>query len=178
MFVMRMKTLCKWLVMTEYELFINLLGLLVFSILLCLKLDASTTTTATSTITTATIDHISWLGVFTPLFVADMLQINFISIVFIRQLNEMLKREAMMRMIVSSLLLLARLIFKLLVFFLIIRNNSSINNNGSSASANANSHMATAPAVLKFQVCAMPLFFHLIVLLFRSCGLKSAPNFN
>ena len=138
MFLMNIKSVTKWLVMTEFEMLINVIGMFVFTILICLKCDLG--------------HELSWLNVFAPLFCSDGLQAYFIMIVFLRQFYEVHAKPAVLRLVVASLLLASRFLFKFLIFISL--------------------SMQSDNAELKFQFAAFPLFFHLILLMFRSCRLK------
>jgi ribonuclease P/MRP protein subunit RPP20 len=171
---MNMKTICRWLVMTEFELFLNLIGFFVFTILLCIKLDSN------QAFNLIDFEHtqLTWFKVFLPLFLVDILQLNFCTIVFIRQLNENLKRDALLRFIISCLFLLSRVSFKILLFIfvtktiemnakLIMSPKFSYYLMKSGDGSNLNLNLA-----FKFSYVSTPLFFHLNLLLFRSCNLK------
>lgn len=135
MFLIKLKTLCCWFVMTEFEVFMNLCAIFVFTVLLCLKLDS--------------FYEFEWFSIFLPLFIADFLQANFCSILFMRQILQNQKKMAVFRLILSGMFLLARFMFKYLTY-------QFINSSGS----------------FKFQVVAIPIYFHLVFLLFKTCGLK------
>jgi ribonuclease P/MRP protein subunit RPP20 len=176
---MNMKTICRWLVMTEFELFLNLLGFFVFTVLLCIKLDTGGNNLAFNLID---FEHtqLTWFKVFLPLFLVDILQLNFCTIVFIRQLHENLKRDALLHFIISCLFLLSRIAFKILLFIFITKTIeinaklimspkfSHFNFGGGSGGSNLNQFNLA----FKFSFVASPLFFHLNLLLFRSCSLK------
>ncbi|CAF0969809.1 unnamed protein product [Brachionus calyciflorus] len=138
MFLIRLKSVCRWLVMTEFEIFLNFIAILIFTILLVIKLDMNN-------------ESLTWFKVFLPLFIVDLLQANFCSILFIRQLMANQKKHGILRLVVSSLLLLSRFMFKLSTFQIV---NSS---NGEA---------------FKFQLAIIPVYFHLVILMFKTCGLK------
>ena len=142
---MNIKSLTRWLVMTEFEMLLNVVGILIFSILISIKLDFN--------------DNITWKEVFAPLFIADGLQAYFCVIVFIRQLSESETKDAVFRYIISFLLLASRVSFKLLTFFVVTGPNGNEKN-------------------FKFQYVAIPLFFHLSLLMLRSCRLKKYQVFS
>ncbi|RNA17592.1 transmembrane protein -like [Brachionus plicatilis] len=121
--------------MTEFEIFLHLCSILAFTVLLCLKLDS--------------IYDLDWFNVFLPLFVVDLLQANFCSILFIRQFLQDQRKMAVFRLILAGMLLLARFIFKYLTY-----------------------QFVSSSAAFKFQVAAIPVYFHLIILMFKTCGLK------
>ena len=107
MLVMNVKTLARWLVMTEFEMLMNAVGLLLSTVLLAIKLDLGESIA------------ISWFHVFLPAFIADALQAYFCLIVFIRQLNEYKQKTAIFRFLTSTYLLVNRFFVKLLVFLLL-----------------------------------------------------------
>jgi hypothetical protein len=130
--------------MTEFELFLNLVGLILFSILLCIKIDSNLSD-----------QEVSWLQVFVPLFLVDLFQFNFCTILFIRQLKESRQRkEALIRFTLSTLFLLARLSFKVSLYFLIEKSQGK------------------QRLQFKFQYSAVPIFFHMSLLFLKSCSLK------
>ncbi len=175
MFLMNIKSVCRWILMTEFELFFNLVGLLVFTILLCIKLDSI------NYLVDDQHTHLTWFKVFSPLFFIDILQLNFCTIVFIRQLNENLKRDALLHFIVSCLLLLCRISFKIGLYLFVIKTielNAKVFSTGdkmlTTSTDNVNMPTATNQIILpfKFSYVSTPFYFHLVVLLFRSCSLK------
>ena len=99
-----MKTVNSWLFSSEYEIFINVFGLMVSSVLLCLKLDLI-------------VKSIDWFHIFIPMFIGDFLQVYFNLIVFVRLTHEYEKRFAILRFTSSFMLLLLRFVFKLLLYF-------------------------------------------------------------
>lgn len=139
MFMLNLKTVCKWLSMTEFEIFLNVLGLFFFTILLAVKVDFIP-------------DTISWFHVFLPLFLADFLQANFMSILFIRQVLDNQTKNGVFRLVISIILLSARLIFKSSIYFVLAKSSSS--------------------STLRLQFVGIPIFFHLSFIMLRSCGLK------
>lgn len=143
MFLLSLKTVCKWLSMTEFEVLLNLLGMLTFTLLLALKLDYF-------------YQQITWFYVFLPLFLADLFQANFISIVFIRQVLDNQTKNGVFRLVTSAILLGARFIFKCSIFY-ILKNMTS---------------NAYSPPTLRLQFLGIPIFFHLGFIMLRSCGLK------
>lgn len=148
MFLMNLKTICRWLVMTELEIFINLVGLIVFTILLTIKLDLNS--------------DLDWFKVFLPLFLSDFLQANFCSILFIRQMISNQRKSAILRIVLAGFLLFTRFSFKFACYYLISKSNL---NYGSSSSFKPS-------FAFKFQYASIPLFLHLIVIMFKSCALK------
>ena len=178
MFLMNIKTLCRWLVMTEFEMFLNMLGFFIFSILLCIRVDSYDRLDDNSA------NMLKWFHVFLPLFIVDLLQANFISIVFIRQLKENQAKDGILRLLISIMFLLSRFSFKLSLYFLIKRssfervyfsNNSNLDINHGNRNLDEMINFNYTFRILlpyKFQYVATPLFVHLSLLLFRSCGLK------
>jgi hypothetical protein len=106
MFLMNLKTLRSWLMMHEFEMFMNLIGILIFSILLCLKYDFY-------------LNNVSfkWSYVFMPLFFVDSLQAYFNFIVFIRLYKEYELKTALIRFIFTMIILLLKFLFKILLYF-------------------------------------------------------------
>ncbi len=169
---MNIKTLCRWLVMTEFEMFLNILSFIIFSILLCIRVDSY------DRLEDSNANMLKWFHVFLPLFIVDLLQANFISIVFIRQMKENQAKDGILRLLISIMFLLSRFSFKLSLYFLIQRSSFErvyFNNNHSQnldELINSNSFTYLILMPYKFQYVATPLFIHLSLLLFRSCGLK------
>ncbi|ELT97574.1 hypothetical protein CAPTEDRAFT_178898 [Capitella teleta] len=95
-----LEELVKWLGVTVFEMWLNLASLLIFTILLCLKLEGAMTT--------------SWWNVFVPLFLADGLNAYFCVIVFIRMYKEGLYKKATARLASSVVCLVCVFVFKLL----------------------------------------------------------------
>ena len=125
--------------MTEFEMIINILGMLVFSILLCIKVDLSPTAAT----------NLTWTNVFTPLFVVDGLQAYFLFIVFIRLVRDKELKAAIVRLILTGVMLSLRFTFKLLLH-----------------------HSVSGLTIIKFTYISLPIFFILVILLFKSCTLK------
>ena len=137
MFLIKIKSVCRWLVMTEFELFMNFIGIVLFTILLSIKMDSVNS-------------DLDWFKVFLPLFVVDLLQANFCSILFIRQMLSSQKKMAICRLVMSGFLLFARFMFKFLIYQLVSKSSY----------------------LFKFQLAAIPIYFHLVILMFKTCGLK------
>jgi hypothetical protein len=156
MFLMSVKSVCKWLVMTELELFINIIGIFAFTIILCWKCDfIDAALRSYSLKVNSNTALITWEHVFAPLFIADCFQAYFCCIVFVRQFIEYQRKAAIMRLSIAALLLLCRILFKYFVVALI-----------------------TSSSPPKHQVVFMPLFIHLGLVLFRSCELKKHQTLN
>ena len=105
MFLMNLRTLRSWLMMHEFEMFINLFGILIFSILLCVKYDFN-----------ATNSSFKWIYVFLPLFLIDILQTYFNFIVFLRLYREHELKTAILHFIFRSIVLLLKFLFKILLY--------------------------------------------------------------
>lgn len=103
-----LQELVRWLGLTVFEMLVHLIGLLVFTIFLALRLDeiAFASTTPGS--------YDIWI-VFSPLFVADALCTYFNVIVLIRLYIEGHIKEAIARTIWSSALLFVWSLFKVLL---------------------------------------------------------------
>ena len=109
MFLMNIKSLTRWLVMTEFEMLLNIIGFFIFTVLLCLRLDF--------------FYQLSWKQILMPLFVADACQCYFCIIAFIRHFFEFQAKPAVLRFIISSLFLAARFLFKFFVYLLLTSNS-------------------------------------------------------
>jgi hypothetical protein len=110
MFLMNLKTLRSWLMMHEFEMLINLIGIFIFTILLCIKYDLDLVLNS----------QFRWIYVFTPLFFIDALQAYFNFIVFIRLYKEYELKTAIIRFIFTMFILLLKFLFKILVYFTIM----------------------------------------------------------
>jgi len=188
MFLMNLKTIARWLVMTEFEMLLNILCFTVFSILLCIRLDGYPNIEDALNSTA----DLKWSHVFMPLFLIDLLQANFITIVFMRQLKESRSKEGIVRLFFSLLLLMTRFMFKVSVYFLISRstfkivkvvdreNSHSLSSSDNFQSMNNNNFYYTynVRTPFRFQLAATPIFLHLSILMFRSCCLKKYQSFN
>jgi hypothetical protein len=95
-----LEELVKWLGMTVFEIWLNLVSILVFTIVLCLKLEGAMST--------------SWWNVFVPLFLADGLNAYFCIIVFIRMYKDGQYKKATARLASSVVCLVCIFVFKLL----------------------------------------------------------------
>lgn len=139
---MNLKSLARWLVMTEFEMLINVIGLFIFSILMCIKYDHEFETTLT------------WQQTFMPLWIIDGLSVYFCVIVFLRQLSEFQTKSAALRLFVSMFFLATRFVAKLMIYFILTTPPNDLDSKR-----------------LKFQYASVPIFFHLVMLMFRSCRL-------
>lgn len=96
--------LVRWLGLTVFEIWINLMALTMFSVLVALKFDPNTFLYTSS-----------WWVVFSPLFASDALNAYFCVIVFIRMQLESSLKLALLRASWSATFLLMTFLFK---FFL------------------------------------------------------------
>lgn len=142
MLLMNVKSLTRWLVLTEFEMLMSMIGLFVFSILLCLKLDYQFESA------------ITWHQMFIPLWLVDGLSLYFCIIVFLRQVGELQTKAAALRLFISVFFLSTRFVAKLMIYFIL----------------SSSTHLNESKRI-KFQYASVPIFFHLILLLFRSCRL-------
>jgi ribonuclease P/MRP protein subunit RPP20 len=96
--------LVRWLGLTVFEIWINLISFLIFTIMLALKYDPD-------------IDLYSnnWWMIFFPLFTGDALNTYFCVIIFIRMLSEMTLRTSLLRVSWSGTFLLMTFLFKFLL---------------------------------------------------------------
>jgi len=100
----KLSELVKWLGLTEFEILTNLTGLLVFTVLLSLKIEAEQNFS------------LDWLSVFSPLFCSDICNSYFCIIVGIRMYadNEN-RRKSLHRFMWSTYFLVLTGIFKYLL---------------------------------------------------------------
>lgn len=96
-----LKELVRWLHMTAFELWLQVMSVLMFSILAVLKYEGVLT--------------VSWWIIFVPLFTCDGLNAYFCIIVLIRQYMEMDLKTASVRFLTSALYLILLFLFKLLL---------------------------------------------------------------
>lgn len=183
MLIMNLKTLSRWLLMTEFEMFLNVISFTVFSILLCLRLDFCSNIEDDNNMNNCSGLSLKWFYVFLPLFLVDLLQANFISIVFMRQMRENKSREGIVRLFFSLLFLMTRFLFKFAIYFLVTRSiykTVKIDSHGEVSEDASNfyyySYIVKTP--FRFQAPAMSFFLHLSVLMFRSCCLKKFQSFS
>lgn len=100
----QIEELVRWLGLTVFEIWINILSLLIFTILLAVKYDP-----------TVDIHSIDWWMIFFPLFAGDALNAYFCIIVFIRMLLEMTLKFSLLRILWSGTFLLMTFLFKFLL---------------------------------------------------------------
>ena len=134
MFLLNLRSLNRWLVMTEFEMLMNLIGLFIFSILLHLKFDQDYDSILT------------WRHLFIPLWIVDGLSLYFCIIVFLRQLGAFQTKEAALRLFISFLCLASRFVAKLMIYQML----------------NINNDLADIKRI-KFQYASVPIFFHLVI---------------
>lgn len=96
--------LVHWLGLTIFEIWINFISLMVFTVLLALKLDEN-----------YFVGPSGWWAVFSPLFVADGLNTYFCSIIFIRMHMEGMIKVAILRAVWSLISLVLFFVFKFLL---------------------------------------------------------------
>ncbi|XP_072397556.1 transmembrane protein 203-like isoform X2 [Diabrotica undecimpunctata] len=96
--------LIRWLGLTVFELWINLISLLLFTIIFALKYNPA-----------LDLDSIDWWFIFFPLFAGDALNAYFVIIIFIRMLLETTLKFALIRFSWSGTVLLNMFLFKYLL---------------------------------------------------------------
>jgi len=96
--------LVQWLGLTVFEVWINLVSVIAFSVLIVLREEEILSTS-----------HESWWVTFTPLFVADALNAYFCTIVLIRMYLEALYKAAFFRALWSFCFLTAIFCFEFLL---------------------------------------------------------------
>lgn len=94
----------RWLGLTVFEIWINLIGLLIFTILLALKCDHMTQ-----------VYYYNWWTIFLPLFAGDALNAYFCIIIFIRMQLESSLKAALQRLAWSSTFIFMIFLFKFLL---------------------------------------------------------------
>ncbi|KAK9883315.1 hypothetical protein WA026_001495 [Henosepilachna vigintioctopunctata] len=98
------KEIVRWLGLTVFEIWINLIAFLIFTILLALNYDPEI----------EVYNHNWWL-IFSPLFIGDALNTYFCIILFIRMILELSVRYSMLRLTWSATFLLTTFLFKYLL---------------------------------------------------------------
>lgn len=96
--------LVRWLGLTVFEIWINLISILLFTILLAVKYDPN-----------IEVYDNDWWTIFFPLFAGDALNTYFCIIIFIRMLLEMTLKFSFMRISWSTIFLLMTFLFKFLM---------------------------------------------------------------
>lgn len=94
----------RWLGLTVFEIWINLVAITIFTVLLALKFDPATSLYSSS-----------WWVIFSPLFASDALNAYFCVIVFIRMQLENSLKVALLRASWSATFLLMTFLFKFLL---------------------------------------------------------------
>lgn len=96
--------LVRWLGLTVFEIWINLIALLLFTILLAINYDP-----------TIEVYNNNWWMIFFPLFAGDALNAYFCVIIFIRMLLEMTLKYSFLKISWSGTFLLMTFLFKFLL---------------------------------------------------------------
>ncbi|KAJ3645025.1 hypothetical protein Zmor_022718 [Zophobas morio] len=96
--------LVRWLGLTVFEIWVNLISFLIFTVMLAVKYDPY-----------VDVDKNGWWAIFFPLFAGDALNAYFCVIIFIRMLSEMTLRASLLRISWSGTFLLMTFLFKFLL---------------------------------------------------------------
>lgn len=96
--------LVRWLGLTVFEIWINLITLLAFTVMLAVSYDSAVDLSSNN-----------WWMIFFPLFAGDALNTYFCVIIFIRMLSEMTIRTSLLRISWSGTFLLMTFLFKFLL---------------------------------------------------------------
>ncbi|XP_074038940.1 transmembrane protein 203 isoform X2 [Leptinotarsa decemlineata] len=96
--------LVRWLGLTVFEIWINLISILLFTIIFVFKYDPS-----------VDLNTIDWWLIFSPLFAGDALNAYFCIIIFIRMLLERTMKFSLLRVSWSGTVLLTTFLFKFLL---------------------------------------------------------------
>ncbi|XP_069465949.1 transmembrane protein 203 [Ambystoma mexicanum] len=97
-----LRELVQWLGFAQFEFFLHLFAVLIFSVLLALKVDGFAT-------------GLSWWNVFIPFFTADGLSTYFTTIVSVRLFQEGDKRMAVLRLFWILTVLSLKFVFEMLL---------------------------------------------------------------
>uniref|UniRef100_U5ENS7 Putative conserved plasma membrane protein n=1 Tax=Corethrella appendiculata TaxID=1370023 RepID=U5ENS7_9DIPT len=97
----------KWLGLTQFEIFINFIGFFIFSIILAIKFALQQQTPITQS---------EWLIIFAPLFISDICNAYFCTIVGIRMYLSHKHKQAVHKCSWSTQFLVLTSIFKYLVY--------------------------------------------------------------
>ncbi|KAM4663146.1 transmembrane protein 203 isoform 1-T2 [Discoglossus pictus] len=97
-----LRELVQWLGFAQFEIFIHVSALLIFSILLALKVDELAL-------------GLSWWNVFIPFFAADGLTTYFTTIVTVRLFQDGEKRQAVLRLFWILTILSLKFVFEMLL---------------------------------------------------------------
>ncbi|XP_053552132.1 transmembrane protein 203 [Bombina bombina] len=95
-----LRELVQWLGFAQFEIFLHVSALLVFSILLALKVEGLS---------------LSWWNVFIPFFAADGLSTYFTTIVTVRLFQDGEKRQAVLRLFWILTILSLKFVFEMLL---------------------------------------------------------------
>ncbi|KAM5145412.1 transmembrane protein 203 [Mantella aurantiaca] len=97
-----LRELVQWLGFAQFEIFIHILALLIFTVLLAIKMDGL-------------IVSLGWWNVFIPFFAADGLSTYFTAIVTVRLFQEGEKRQAVLRLFWILTILGLKFVFEMLL---------------------------------------------------------------
>lgn len=113
----KLSELVLWLGVSQFEIFIHLVGTLLFTVLLAFRIGTGVPTNGFLSITPTIFGHpLDWFTVFAPLFGADILNGYFVFIVGIRMyVAQDNKRKALHRLLWSSKFLVLISVFKYLL---------------------------------------------------------------
>lgn len=102
----KLTELVRWLGLTEFEILTNLIGTLVFSVILSLKIDGQIVE-----------EQLDWFGIFSPLFCTDICNAYFCAIVGTRMYldSDYINRKALNRFLWSTKFLVLTAVFKYLL---------------------------------------------------------------
>jgi len=103
----QLSEILRWLGLTVFEVFSFSISVLAFTVLLTLKVEASTFGLSP--------DFVSWWTVYAPLFIADAFNAYFVVIVFIRMSIEGTYKSAVLRSIWSLFFLCMLALFKFML---------------------------------------------------------------
>ncbi|XP_073496619.1 transmembrane protein 203 [Phyllobates terribilis] len=96
-----LRELVQWLGFAQFEIFIHISSLLIFTILLAMKVDK--------------LLDLGWWNVFIPFFVADGLSTYFTAIVTVRLFQDGEKRQAVLRLFWILTILSLKFVFEMLL---------------------------------------------------------------
>ncbi|XP_075690962.1 transmembrane protein 203 [Rhinoderma darwinii] len=97
-----LRELVQWLGFAQFEIFIHILALLIFTILLAIKVDGL-------------VPGLGWWSVFIPFFAADGLSTYFTAIVMVRLFQDGEKRQAVLRLFWILTILSLKFVFEMLL---------------------------------------------------------------
>ncbi|CAH2316982.1 Transmembrane 203 [Pelobates cultripes] len=107
-----LRELVQWLGFAQFEIFIHVSSLLIFSVLVALKVDGVA-------------QALSWWNVFIPLFAADGLSTYFTTIVTVRLFQED-KRQAVLRLFWILTILSLKFVFEMLLCQKLVGNTKEL----------------------------------------------------